>query len=268
MCTLEIRPIKEGIWNFVEVQAMGNNPQQRHEIDAYLICGQNRAIMFDTLQSVRGLYEKVRELTSLPIDVVISHGHGDHYGAATGEFLSAGCPVYLNHGDWPLLTQPDGQPFPAGHFQELEDGQVFDLGGRVLTAMLMPGHTPAGDVLLDQAEGLVFTGDAIGSGHFWMQLPTSVTIEELLPAVEKLAAQIKAWGKDVLILAGHRYQSPVPLTFGYVEDVLHLLRGLLDGTLQGETMSMDLHGRHIDCCTIAHGGMLGMLYDPQKIHRA
>lgn len=267
MSSLEIRPVKEGIWNFVEVQEMDAQPPRRHEIDAYLICGKERAIMFDTLQDVRGLYEKARELTDLPIDVVISHGHGDHYGAATEEFIAAGCPVYLNRGDWAVLSQFGGEQFPEGHFQDLSDGQVFDLGGRVLTAMLIPGHTPAGDVLLDKEEGLLFTGDAIGSGHFWMQLPTSVTIEELLPAVEKLEAEVKSWGKDVLILAGHRYQSPVPLTLGYIEDVLYLLRGLLDGSLQGEEMTMDLHGQLLSCRSIGHGGMTGMLYDPEKIHK-
>lgn len=258
--TLEIRPVSEGVWNFVEVVPGG------HQIDAYLICGKDRAIMFDTLQEVRGVYEKARELTALPIDVVISHGHGDHYGAATDEFIAAGCPVYLNRADIGVLEGFGAGPFPKGHFRDLEEGQTFDLGGRVLTAMLIPGHTPAGDVLLDRENGLLFTGDAIGSGHFWMQLPTCVSLEELLPAVEKLLAEVRSWGKNVLILPGHRYQSPVPLHLGYIEDVEHLVRGLIDGTMQGEPVTMDLHSRKIECAQIAYGGMLGMLYDPKRIH--
>lgn len=258
---LEVRPVQDGIWDFVEVTPFG------HEIDAYLICGETRAIMFDTLQEVCGLYEKARELTDLPIDVVISHGHGDHYGAATEEFIKAGCPVYLNHGDWDLLANFIGRdPFPEGHFQDLEEGHKFDLGGRTLTAMLIPGHTPASDILLDQEDGLLFTGDAIGSGSFWMQLPTCVSVEELLPGVEKLLVEVRSWDRDVLILPGHRYQSPVPLGLSYIEDVDFIVRGLLDGTIKGESISLDLHGQKVECEQISYGLMRSMLYDPNHIH--
>ncbi len=259
--TLEIRNVKEGIWNFVEMVPGG------HQIDAYLICGREKAIMFDTMQTVRGVYEKARELTQLPIEVVISHGHGDHYGAATEEFIAAGCPVYLNQKDRDVLTAFGMPLWPEGHFRDLEDGQVFDLGGRVLKTMLLPGHTPAGDVLLDQEEGLLFTGDAIGSGQFWMQLSTCTTLEELLPGVERLLSQVKAWNKEALILPGHRYQAPVPMGLSYIEDLASLVRGLIDGSLQGEAMTMSLHGEDIPCASIRYGGVEGMLYNPQRVRK-
>ena len=42
----------------------------------------------------------------------------------------------------------------------MEDGQEFDLGGRVVTAYACPGHTPGSMVLLDE-KPLPVAGDAL-----------------------------------------------------------------------------------------------------------
>lgn len=261
MRTLLVKEVADKVWNFIEAEGSG------HQIDGYLICGEKRAIMFDTLQELTGLYQKARELTSLPIDVVISHGHGDHFGLGTQEFVDAGCKVYLNKLDRAMVANRLGKELPGGFFQDLEDGQTFDLGGRILKTMIVPGHTPAGDVLLDKEAGLVFSGDAVGSGHFWMQIGTT-SLEELLEAVERLKKEVSQWGKEILILPGHRYQSPVPLGFSYLEDVEAALRGLIEGTLQGEPYTMTLRERTITCNRLAYGGLREFLYDPQKIKKA
>ncbi len=260
MRTLLVKEVAKKVWNFIEDEGSG------HQIDGYLICGEERAIMFDTLQEVTGLYQKARELTNLPIDVVISHGHADHFGLATQEFVEAGCKVYLNKLDRPMVAGRLGKELPEDFFQDLEDGREFDLGGRVLKTMLLPGHTPAGDVLFIREEGLVFSGDAIGSGHFWMQIGTT-SLEELLEGVKRLKTEVTKWGREIRILPGHRYQSPVPLGFSYLEDVEAALQGLIAGTLQGEPYTMTLGERTIHCNRLSHGLLREFLYDPERIKR-
>ena len=58
-------------WRFNE--GMGDNPY----VDAYLVVGEKRAAFIDALQSEqpKSLVEQIREITKLPVDVIITHGH-------------------------------------------------------------------------------------------------------------------------------------------------------------------------------------------------
>ncbi|MCL1909472.1 MAG: MBL fold metallo-hydrolase, partial [Kiritimatiellaeota bacterium] len=72
-------------------------------VDAYLVTGEKRALLVDTLAGATGLYKLVRELTPLPLDVVVTHGHGDHAGASLIEFDDAGCDIFMDARDIPLF---------------------------------------------------------------------------------------------------------------------------------------------------------------------
>ena len=50
---------------------------------------------------------------------------------------------------------------PAPLTTALSEGDSIDLGDRRFTALHLPGHSPGSMGLIDQASGLVFTGDAI-----------------------------------------------------------------------------------------------------------
>ena len=49
---------------------------------AYLIKGENRAVLIDGLEGAGSLKAFVRELTDLPVTLILTHGHLDHIGAA------------------------------------------------------------------------------------------------------------------------------------------------------------------------------------------
>ena len=49
---------------------------------AYLVEGSERALLIDGLVGVGSLKAFVRELTSLPVKIALTHGHIDHNGAA------------------------------------------------------------------------------------------------------------------------------------------------------------------------------------------
>ena len=46
-----------------------------------------------------------------------------------------------------------------------EDGKVFDLGGRTLEAILVPGHSKGSCCFLDKVDRILFTGDNWGRTH-------------------------------------------------------------------------------------------------------
>jgi len=56
------------------------------------------------------------------------------------------------------------RPFQITHW--LHDGDKIDLGGRTLQVIGTPGHTPDAIALLDQKNGLLFTGDTFMRGRF------------------------------------------------------------------------------------------------------
>ena len=55
------------------------------------------------------------------------------------------------------------------------DGDEIDLGGRSLTAIHTPGHTPDCMCLLDERNGILFGGDTINTGPIYAQFPDSDT---------------------------------------------------------------------------------------------
>ncbi len=257
MNKLTVTELKQGIFNLTE-DAPGT------AVDAYLVCGSSRALLIDGLQDTTGLYEKVRSLTALPLDVLFTHAHYDHLGSSCEEFYHAGCDIYLNSADNELAEETLGKPVPEGFFRELEDGHTFDLGGRVLRVMTVPGHTPGSVVVLDEAEQLLFSGDSIGSGPIWLQLPYSLPLNIFQSAVERLLQQIKDWD-HITIYPGHQNQSEKPLTLRYVEDVIETARLVRSGQLSGEIQMMQFGSEEpFPYAVVRHGAMQGFFYSPGR----
>lgn len=62
---------------------------------------------------------------------------------------------------------------PTTATRTLRDGDRIELGGRDLTVIHTPGHTPDGICLLDERSGALFGGDTINTGPIYAQLPDS-----------------------------------------------------------------------------------------------
>ena len=62
---------------------------------------------------------------------------------------------------------------PSRATRLLADGDVLDLGGRALTVIATPGHSPDGICLLDERHGLLIAGDTLGTGPLYAQFPDS-----------------------------------------------------------------------------------------------
>jgi glyoxylase-like metal-dependent hydrolase (beta-lactamase superfamily II) len=72
----------------------------------------------------------------------------------------------------PLPEDASRWTVPAGPAPKpLADGQRIDLGGRSLTVLHTPGHSPDSLCLLDEHAGLLFAGDTLITGDFWAHTP-------------------------------------------------------------------------------------------------
>jgi metallo-beta-lactamase class B len=111
--------------------------------------------------------------------VIVSHGHGDHYGGAQYLRDQFGAKVYLGAADLPYATQraattkPNRPTGPVPHVDVLvKDGDTLTLGATTIRMFLTPGHTPATLSLLipttyqGKPQTVVFHGGVTSSNDF------------------------------------------------------------------------------------------------------
>ncbi|MDO4547454.1 MAG: MBL fold metallo-hydrolase [Clostridia bacterium] len=131
----------------------------------YLIEGANKALVVDTGMAAEGadLYAYVSTITDKPIELFVTHWHGDHI-KCIDSFVAAQRPVYMHPIDIPLTVGNTNHPDTVReeHFTPIQDGHLFDLEGVELETILLPGHTDGSIMLLDRKHGLLYSGDAIG----------------------------------------------------------------------------------------------------------
>ena len=252
------KQILDNVWQFTE----GEEPY--FDVNAYLIIGEKSALLVDALQSETGLLDEIKKLTDKPLEVFITHGHRDHAGNASRELHDAGIPIYMSHRDCDLLKGMADYGLERDWLIDLPPGHVFDLGSCRFEILLVEGHSSGSMAALDKEHQLLFSGDSIGSGHFWMQLPFCSPLHVFRDALEKLAA-VCTDCPDLLVFPGHRSQSPVQLTGQYVKDTLYITNGLVDGSLKGEPASMPWHNGEMKFAKIGYGQMISYCYDPANI---
>ncbi len=79
----------------------------------------------------------------------------------------------------------------------MHDGDHIDLGGRSLTILATPGHTPDAICLFDAANGLLFTGDTYYPGTIWIYRP-----ETNLAAYDASVRRLATLAPQVQIVLG------------------------------------------------------------------
>ncbi|MEU7866942.1 MBL fold metallo-hydrolase [Dactylosporangium sp. NPDC049140] len=169
--------------------------------------GSDRDIVVDAGLGVVALREAIPGLFERDPMVVLTHAHLDHVGGAS-EFgdraahtaeagiLAAGVPASLYGAELydKLGIDAAGEPVPelmidvlpdpgydpAAYRVEpitlhrtLDDGDRIDLGGRVLTVLHLPGHTPGSIALLEERTGTLYSGDVVYDGGLIDDLPNS-----------------------------------------------------------------------------------------------
>jgi glyoxylase-like metal-dependent hydrolase (beta-lactamase superfamily II) len=146
-------------------------------------------------------------LTGKPMIAVASHAHVDHIGGfhefaerlghATEAAGFAGLPGVETFADefrgWPNVVTPpppgwsvtDWHLHPAPLTATLDEGDRIDLGDRSFTVLHLPGHSPGGIGLLDEADGLFLSGDAIYDDDILDDVP-GASIPDYVATMERL----------------------------------------------------------------------------------
>lgn len=229
----------------------------------YLLKGSKRALLIDTGVGMTDLKAVVESLTTLPYDVVISHGHLDHVGGATS-FET----VYIHEKDAKILScipydeLEDYIEF-LGHMgaydvydcspadlrrsmhvpliKPLKEGMIFELGDRSIEVIETPGHTPGGCSFIDHKERILFSGDACNVNLLCMDS----SVNTLLGALYKIKSHTPEFDRN---FNGHVGYAGMPLVSSMPErvldDCIHICESILDGTaqVQVEKVVLDREG--------------------------
>ena len=243
----------------------------------YLAAGQERCLLVDTGWGVGDLPALVASLSPLPLTVANTHGHPDHV-LGNGQFAR----VYVHAADeaaarelpsaetrtW-MVDNVLPKPLPAGFqldtwavagpgsLETIQDGRVFDLGGRALEVISVPGHTPGSICLLDrQARGL-FTGDSVLPGAIWLQLDESLPLRRFHESLRRLQTFSD---KFDTILPGHADLQSLPLPKDLLDDLIDGIGCILAGELVGrEEKTFAGDGLRCDF------GLCGIVYRPDRL---
>ena len=167
-------------------------PHQAEEVISYLLIGKEKTLLFDTGMGISDMRRVVQELTKVPVIVLNSHTHNDHvgdnwqfdtvYGMDT-EFTRQNARGSVADAQEELGPGQICGELPAGFDHKgyrtkpwtisryIHDRERIDLGERAIEVIATPGHTPDSICLLDEANGLLFTGDTFYPATIWLYRP-------------------------------------------------------------------------------------------------
>jgi glyoxylase-like metal-dependent hydrolase (beta-lactamase superfamily II) len=185
----------------------------------YLVEGNNKAVLIDAGTGVGDLSAYVKQFTSKPITVIITHGHVDHaFGAANFKDVymsSADDSIYIAHSNpavrkgflrvaaknYDKFSDSDFvKPASLSLFKDIKNDTTFDLGGTTLEVFHDPGHTPGQLAILFKEQRILLTGDGANQFTFLFSNP-SITIGDYENILKTLLA--KTQGKFDSIFVSH-----------------------------------------------------------------
>lgn len=167
----ETAELAEGLYRVVDV--LGNH--------AYLVLGNSHALLVDTCGGIGNIRACVEDMTDLPVTVALTHGHDDHLSGAYWYEEAYLSPLDGGERCWDLVEDHSSRirqqvidegivdedtPFAlrdGARPQEraVADGDVFDLGGRTVRAVALPGHTAGSMAYLVEDLSVLLSGDAV-----------------------------------------------------------------------------------------------------------
>ena len=233
-----------------------HHPDNIHYVMMYLVVGEEKAALIDcgfgVVDTLRSFVEK---LTDKPIICIIAHGHPDHAGAA-----ALFDEIYMNPKDELLLPVSlsyqrrmgdvfgGRDPYSDGlkeycekhivmteklSYKPMRDGDVFDLGGKQLEVVAIPGHTPGSVAIINRAENYALTSDCFSVRTALVKMPPEKRLGLTLYR-DGLARFMSMIDRNTRIYWGHHEE---PVAHEIPLDMLQACNDVLDGKTEKDVPS-------------------------------
>ena len=196
----------------------------------------------DTVRNIIDAWLQDRGLASIELVVTHSHGHGDHV---------AGDIQFIGQPNTTLVeaTVPELQAF-FGITDWPTEIVEYDLGGRVLDIVGIPGHEEAHVAVYDERTGLLLTGDSLYPGRLYVR-----DFDAYRDSIQRLVALVAdrtvnhVLGTHIEMTSTPGVDYPLGTTYQPDESPLELSRAHLeelDSALQAmETPELEVHDKFI-----------------------
>src|SRR5215831_8087076 len=172
----------------------------------YLIFGDGQALLVDTgakgarvTEAIAAALKRWADAHGKPVPRLVaahSHGHGDHVAGDSALGAMPGVAV--------VGTSPDAVQQFFGLKAWPDSTATFDLGGRVLDIVPIPGHERASIAIYDRRTGILLTGDTMYPGRLYVADPA---------AFAKSARRLVDFTRDLRVahvLGAHIEESKTP----------------------------------------------------------
>jgi glyoxylase-like metal-dependent hydrolase (beta-lactamase superfamily II) len=168
----------------------------------------HEAIVIDPGDEVQRIYGRLTAQGLTLRQILLTHAHIDHVGAAVQLKELTGAPIYMNENDLPLLSSMTQQaawlgtapPKVAPPDEPLNDGQVVGLPAYPATVLHTPGHTQ-GCVCLYFAElNLLIAGDTLFAGSIGRTDLPGGNYEQI---IRSLQTKLLTLPDATRVIAGH-----------------------------------------------------------------
>ena len=220
----------------------------------YLIVGRKEALLIDLSNNIKwadnaaeSLRQLVKERTEgKELTITFTHNHGDHIGMLHAYADDPEVGFALPETDFKALADR----LPADQSIFINEGHVFDLGGIEVEAIEVPGHTAGSMVFCINGHDILFTGDALGSGHGVWIFNTEAfnksasAVPHLISWIEDPANGVNA--EQLRIYGGHYWQRDwfpelegKEMGMSYIHEMQALIDEIKAGTAATEPSGLD-----------------------------
>ncbi len=203
----------------------------------YLVTGSKSGLVIDTGFGAEDALAAARKATDLPLVLVNTHGHSDHIGC-NEKFEKA----YAHEREQVRVSRKNKE------IGLVKEGFVFDLGGRKLEVIGLPGHTPGCIALFDRENRMIFTGDMLYNGTLFLQFEYS-SLDDYIASMDKLLAM-----SDLIDYVFVCHGTEIPMKLDAAEMTRALAQLVKDGKLQGEPVHLDTEDGGYDVKRYSHDG--------------
>lgn len=250
----------------------------------FMLVGKERGLLIDTGCGMYNIREIADELCKLPYDIALTHGHGDHVAS-----MDMWDEVWLHPADWDMVSLDNleankkmlkSYPEMMAQFGSLdaydisaeqaryaetlpkllplEDGQIFDLGGRKVEVVHTPGHTPGEVVFIDPSVRILFSGDACNPNLGIRSASINTALRGLLKIKEKQNLFDRNFNGHIGYGDDNYHLSKPEST---LDNDIHILQGILDEAVPVEIEESPVFGK--TACVIYEGCRIS--FDPERL---
>ncbi len=168
----------------------------------------SEALIVDPADEADTIIKLCDRTGSVPVAILLTHGHFDHMAAADELARDLDLPIYAYSGENALMrdVRANGSASLAGlrvtctASREVTEGQMLRLAGFKIKVLHTPGHTAGSCCYYLPEEGLLVSGDTLFRGSYGRTDLATGSEAAIVRSVRRLLREIP---DDTVVLPGH-----------------------------------------------------------------